>query len=110
VSARDEGRRFATILFTDTWARPTSRASSVTVDGELVRRHRVIVRRELKRLEGREMDTAGDGFFAIFDSPGAAIRCAVAISRGVREIGLEIRAGLHGGEVEFEAAKPAASR
>ncbi|HYG71543.1 MAG TPA: hypothetical protein VEC15_04560 [Actinomycetota bacterium] len=45
------------------------------------------------------MDTAGDGFFAVFDSPGAAIRCAVAITEAVREVGREVRAGLHGGEV-----------
>ena len=58
-----------------------------------MRRHHAIVRRELKRFDGHEVDTAGDGFFAVFDSPGAAIRCAVAITEAVREVGLEVRAG-----------------
>jgi hypothetical protein len=72
---------------------------------ELVRRHHALVRRELKRFEGHEVDTAGDGFFAVFDSPGAAIRCAVAITEAVREVGLEVRAGLHGGEVVSSEGK-----
>jgi class 3 adenylate cyclase len=67
---------------------------------DLVRRHHAIVRRELKRLRGRELDTAGDGFFARFDRPADAIRCACAISDGVRELGIEIRAGIHVGEAE----------
>ena len=67
---------------------------------DLVRRHHAIVRRELKRFRGRELDTAGDGFFARFDRPADAIRCACAISDDVRELGLEIRAGLHLGEAE----------
>jgi len=67
---------------------------------DLVRRHHAIVRRELKRFGGRELDTAGDGFFARFDRPADAIRCACAISDGVRELGIEIRAGLHLGEAE----------
>jgi hypothetical protein len=73
---------------------------------ELIRRHHAIVRRELKRFGGHELDTAGDGFFAIFDSPGAGIRCAVALTDAVREVGLEIRAGLHSGEVEIYRDKP----
>jgi class 3 adenylate cyclase len=67
---------------------------------DLVRRHHAIVRRELKRFRGRELDTAGDGFFARFDRPADGIRCACAISDGVRELGIEIRAGLHLGEAE----------
>ena len=67
---------------------------------DLVRRHHAIVRRELKRFRGRELDTAGDGFFARFDRPADAIRCACAISDDVRELGIEIRAGLHLGEAE----------
>lgn len=58
-------------------------------------RHHAAVRRELKRFGGKELDTAGDGFFASFDRPAEAIRCACAISDEVRELGLEIRAGLH---------------
>lgn len=106
MSPRDERRRFATILFTDI-VLSTDIAAELGDRRwrELVRRHHAIVRRELKRFEGREMDTAGDGFFATFDSPGAAIRCACAISESVREVGLEVRAGLHGGEVELDAGK-----
>ncbi len=67
---------------------------------DLVQRHHATVRRELKRFGGKELDTAGDGFFASFDRPAEAIRCACAISDEVRELGLEIRAGLHLGEAE----------
>jgi class 3 adenylate cyclase len=68
---------------------------------DLVQRHHAVVRRELKRFGGKELDTAGDGFFASFDRPAEAIRCACAISDEVRELGLEIRAGLHLGEAEI---------
>jgi class 3 adenylate cyclase len=57
--------------------------------------HHAAVRKELKRHGGREVDTAGDGFFVNFGSPAAAVRCAFAIVTGVREIGLDMRAGLH---------------
>jgi class 3 adenylate cyclase len=67
---------------------------------DLVSRHHGIVRRELKRHRGRELDTAGDGFFARFDRPADAIRCACAISDEVRTLGIEIRAGIHLGEAE----------
>jgi class 3 adenylate cyclase len=72
---------------------------------DLVQRHHAVVRRELKRAGGRELDTAGDGFFASFDRPAQAIRCACAISDGVRELGVEIRAGLHLGEAEVLEGK-----
>lgn len=64
-------------------------------------RHNELVRRQLLRFRGREIDTAGDGFFATFDGPARAIRCACAITEGVRELGLSIRAGLHTGECEI---------
>lgn len=67
---------------------------------DLIQRHHAIVRRTLKRHRGRELDTAGDGFFARFDRPAEAIRCACAISDEVRELGIEVRAGLHVGEAE----------
>jgi class 3 adenylate cyclase len=67
---------------------------------DLVQRHHAVVRRELKRAGGKELDTAGDGFFASFERPAEAIRCACRISDEVRELGLEIRAGLHLGEAE----------
>jgi class 3 adenylate cyclase len=59
-----------------------------------------MIRRELERFRGREVDRAGDGFFAIFDGPARALRCALAVTAGVRELGLELRAGVHTGEVE----------
>ena len=65
------------------------------------------MRRELTRFRGEEKDTAGDGFFATFDGPARAIRCAHAIVDGVRELGLEVRAGLHTGECELHEGKVA---
>lgn len=104
--SRPVGRRYAAVLFTDIVG-STDIAAELGDRRwrELVRRHHAIVRAELKRFEGREMDTAGDGFFAIFESPGAAIRCACAVSERVRDVGLEIRSGLHGGEVELDGGK-----
>lgn len=72
---------------------------------DLVQRHHAVVRRALKRAGGRELDTAGDGFFASFERPADAIRCACAISDEVRELGLEVRAGLHLGEAEVLEGK-----
>ena len=68
---------------------------------ELLERHHQLVRGELARFRGREVDTAGDGFLAVFDGPGRAVRCASAAVRGVQSLGIEIRAGLHTGEVEL---------
>jgi class 3 adenylate cyclase len=59
------------------------------------------VRRELTRFRGHEIDTAGDGFFASFDGPARAIRCACAVRDTLREIDLEVRAGVHSGECEL---------
>ena len=67
---------------------------------QLVERHHAAVRTELGRFRGREVDTAGDGFLATFDGPARAVRCACASVEAVRELGLEIRAGVHTGEVE----------
>jgi class 3 adenylate cyclase len=60
-----------------------------------------VVRRELDRFGGREVKTVGDGFVATFDGPARAVLCAQAIGEGVRRLGLEIRAGVHTGEVEL---------
>jgi hypothetical protein len=60
-----------------------------------------LVRRELVRYRGKEVDTVGDGFFASFDGPARAIRCACAIVDVLRELGLEVRVGLHTGECEL---------
>jgi class 3 adenylate cyclase len=98
----DPRERFlATILFTDIVA-STERASELGDRGwhELLEAHNARVRELLVRFEGRELDTAGDGFFASFDGPGMAVRCACAIVRSVRELDLEIRAGVHTGECE----------
>ena len=67
---------------------------------ELVLRHHAVVRGALGRWRGVENDTAGDGFYATFDGPARAIRCAQEVSDGVRDLGIEIRAGVHTGECE----------
>jgi class 3 adenylate cyclase len=72
---------------------------------ELVEQHHALVRRELGRFGGREIDTAGDGFFASFDGPIRAIRCAHAITGAVRGIGLDVRAGVHTGECQLVDSK-----
>ncbi|MFN2544133.1 MAG: adenylate/guanylate cyclase domain-containing protein [Actinomycetota bacterium] len=68
---------------------------------DLVDRHHAVVRRELRRFGGREVDTAGDGFLALFGEPGQAVRCAGSIVKAVRSLGIEVRAGLHTGECEL---------
>ena len=65
---------------------------------DLLERHQALVRRELKRYQGREIDTAGDGFFAAFDGPARAIRCAKAVVDEAHALGTDLRAGLHTGE------------
>ena len=99
-------RVLATVLFTDIVG-STERASAVGDRAwkELLARHHAIVREELARYRGREIDTAGDGFFATFDGPARAVRCAMAISRAMPGIGLELRAGVHTGEIELMGAK-----
>ena len=95
-------RVLATVLFTDIVA-STERAAELgdAAWKELLAAHDEVVREELERFRGREIDTAGDGFLATFDGPARAIRCAEAIRAGVKELDLEIRAGLHTGEVEL---------
>jgi pimeloyl-ACP methyl ester carboxylesterase len=95
-------RVLATILFTDIVG-STERAGELGDRRwrDLVGRHHEVVRAELARFRGKEIDTAGDGFLATFDGPARAIRSAKAISASVRVLGLEIRAGLHTGEVEL---------
>jgi class 3 adenylate cyclase len=95
-------RVLATVLFTDIVG-STERARELGDRRwrDLVDEHHAAVRRELERFRGREVDTAGDGFFATFDGPARGIRCGRAIVDAVRGVGLDVRAGLHTGEVEL---------
>jgi pimeloyl-ACP methyl ester carboxylesterase/class 3 adenylate cyclase len=104
TGAWEEGepdRVLATVLFTDIVG-STAKATALGDRAwrELLERHHVLIRRELVRFRGTELDVAGDGFFARFDGPARAVRCACAITESVRQLGLEIRAGLHTGECE----------
>jgi class 3 adenylate cyclase len=99
-------RLFRTVLFTDI-------VGSTEMAAQLgdrrwrrtVAKHHEAIRRELRRHHGREIDTAGDGFFATFESPTDAVRCASAVLAAVHGLGLRIRAGVHTGEVEPAGAK-----
>jgi pimeloyl-ACP methyl ester carboxylesterase len=101
-------RMLATVLFTDIVG-STTKAIELGDRRwrELLERHNDLVRRELIRFRGREVDTTGDGFLATFDGPARAIRCACAIADGVHEFGISIRAGLHSGECEVADGKVA---
>jgi class 3 adenylate cyclase len=100
-------RMLATVLFTDVVG-ATKRISELGDAGwrELVERHHQIVRRTLTRYRGIEIDTAGDGFFATFDGPARAIRCARAIHAEIADLGIGARAGVHTGECEVIDGKP----
>jgi class 3 adenylate cyclase len=98
----DPDRVLATVLFTDVVG--STEVATRLGDrawGELLGRHHGLIRTELRRWRGQEIDTAGDGFFATFDGPARAIRCAAAVTEAVRGLDLEIRAGVHTGEVEI---------
>jgi pimeloyl-ACP methyl ester carboxylesterase len=99
-------RMLATVLFTDIVS-STEKAIELGDRGwrELLERHHAVIRRELMRFRGAELDVAGDGFFARFDGPARAVRCACAISENMGELGLQIRAGLHTGECELMDGK-----
>ena len=101
VKAAPTDRRLVTILFTDIVG-STERAAALGDAGwtELLAAHHALAREELDRFNGVEVDTAGDGFLATFDGPARAVRCARAIAERVRDLGLEIRAGVHVGEIE----------
>ena len=99
--APDARRALATVVFTDI-VDSTGHATRLGDAGwsALLERHNARVRAELIRFDGVEVDTAGDGFLATFDGPARAVTCARSIAEGVRELNLEIRAGVHTGEVE----------
>lgn len=94
-------RRLATVLFTDI-VDSTAQAAELGDRKwrELLERHHQVTRSEFARWRGSEVDPAGDGFLATFDSPSRAIECALAICSAVRSLGIEVRAGIHTGEVE----------
>ena len=101
-SAPDYDRVLSTVLFTDIVG-STERARQLGDRGwhDVLDEHHARVRDVLEQYRGREVDTAGDGFFASFDGPARAIRAACAIREGVQALGIEIRAGLHTGECEL---------
>ena len=101
----DAERVLATLVFTDIVG-STSRAAALG-DGrwrDLLDNHDAIVRHQLQRFGGREVNTAGDGFVATFTSPSAALACADEITDAVRVLGIEVRVGVHAGEVEVRGA------
>ena len=104
--APEPDRVLATVLFTDIAG---STELAVRLGDKrwhaLLDQHHRVVREQLARFRGREIDTAGDGFFATFDGPARAIRCAMAIRDGLGGLGLSVRAGLHTGEVELMGEK-----
>lgn len=102
----DLDRVLGTVLFTDIVG-STAKAVELGDVGwrKLVDRHHGTVRALIGRFRGTEVDTAGDGFFATFDGPARAVRCGQAISAAVRDLGLEVRAGVHTGELETASGK-----
>jgi class 3 adenylate cyclase/alpha-beta hydrolase superfamily lysophospholipase len=98
----EPNRVLSTVMFTDIVG-STERVASMSDRAwlDLLEQHHALVRKELARFRGHEIKTAGDGFVATFDGPARAVRCACAIRGGVGQLGLEIRAGLHTGEIEL---------
>src|SRR6266571_1322207 len=99
-------RLLTTVMFTDIVG-STKLAVELGDRGwrQLLSRHHAYVRKVLKRYGGREVDTAGDGFFVTFDQPARAINCARDLVEGLHRMGIEIRAGVHMGEVEVIGPK-----
>jgi class 3 adenylate cyclase len=97
-----DDRVLATVLLTDI-VDSTRRASEIG-DRDwhaLLDAHDAVVRAQLARFRGREVNTSGDGFLAMFDGPQRAIRCAMSICDAVQALGIEVRAGLHTGECDI---------
>jgi hypothetical protein len=97
----DLDRVLSTVMFTDIVA-STSKAAELgdTRWADLLQRHHATIRAMLARYRGTEVDTTGDGFFATFDGPARGVRCAEAIVEAVRRLGLDVRIGVHTGEVQ----------
>jgi class 3 adenylate cyclase len=106
LAPAEPDRVLATILVTDIVG-STERAAELgdRAWSELLEKHHAIVREQLRAFRGEEVDTAGDGFLATFDGPGRAIRAAAAIRDGLAENGIEVRCGLHSGEVQRSGEK-----
>jgi pimeloyl-ACP methyl ester carboxylesterase len=102
VSGTTSNRVLATILFTDIVG-STSRAEQMGDQRwhDLLDAHHATIRRELARYRGSEIKSLGDGFLATFDGPARGVRCACAIAEAVRPLGVEVRCGLHTGEIEI---------
>ena len=101
-SGQEPDRVLTTVMFTDIVG-ATERAVALGDRRwrDLLDSHHTVIREQLTRFRGREIDTAGDGFLAAFDGPARGVRCAGAIVQEMRRLGLEIRAGLHTGECEI---------
>jgi pimeloyl-ACP methyl ester carboxylesterase len=101
AEASETVRELVTVMFTDIVA-STPRAAELGDRGwtELLQAHNALVRRRLREYGGKEVDTTGDGFVAVFDAPARAIRCAHVLTLDVKRLGIEIRAGVHTGECE----------
>jgi class 3 adenylate cyclase len=101
IAVRDDDRVLATVMFTDV----VGSTELLVEQGDrrwqaMLDSHDRVVRDEIDRFRGREINTMGDGFLATFDGPGRAIRCACAIRDGLRTLGIDVRIGLHTGEIE----------
>ncbi len=102
LPVHDSDRVLATVLFTDMVA-STGRLADLgdRAGGALIQDFRAVVRAELERHRGREINTRGDDFLAVFDGPARAVRCALAIDQSARRLGVQVRSGIHTGEIQL---------
>ncbi len=104
LPSHETDRVLATVMFTDVVGSTDHAARAGDRRWrDLLGTHDAVLRAELERFRGREIKTTGDGFLATFDGPGRALRCATAIRDAVRSLGIEIRVGLHTGEIDLRA-------